>query len=161
MIQFTPMTRTIAQIISDWTYPPPFELYSMDGGEECISELMNGDYDYATDSNDGLIGFICCGESARVPGGYPVDLYSDPDILDIGLGLRPDLTGQGRGCDFLKQALEFLGARHEKSAFQLVVATFNERAIRTYTKSGFQDVALFYSVISGMQIPFKAMRHIL
>ncbi|MBW7454693.1 GNAT family N-acetyltransferase [Paenibacillus sepulcri] len=160
MYNFVPMTRQTAEIISGWTYPHPYSIYSMDGSEECIGELMNGDYFYAKDKDsfNPLVGFACCGHSARVPGGYAAGIYNDPDRLDIGLGLRPDRTGKGLGSDFLAQSVQFMSRQFEISKFQLVVVAFNERAINAYEKAGFQQEELFESGADEHQIPFVVMR---
>ncbi|WP_127579428.1 GNAT family N-acetyltransferase [Paenibacillus koleovorans] len=158
MYHFVPMTESVAKTISSWTYPPPYDLYTMDGSEECIQEFMNGEYFYVEDEGFQLVGFVCSGCSARVPGGYEIGVYDNEDLLDIGLGLRPDLTGQGLGGGFLMQAVSFLGSYFGKSNFRLVVAASNERAIKAYGKAGFVPGEGFYSSVSDVQIPFVVMR---
>jgi [ribosomal protein S18]-alanine N-acetyltransferase len=155
---FFPMTEPVAQIISNWTYPKPYDLYSMDGSEACFSELMNGDYFYAEDNAGRLAGFVCLGNSARVPGGYEAGIYSNSHALDIGLGLHPDLTGKGLGSEFLGHALQFMNSRLSNTEYQLVVAAFNERAIKAYEKAGFQRGKVFHSAVNNERIPFVCMR---
>ncbi|MET3937532.1 hypothetical protein ABIC22_000344 [Paenibacillus sp. PvP094] len=99
--RFYPMTKDRALQISKRQYEYPYSMYDMDGSEDSLLELMNGEYYYALDEHDALIGFICVGESARVPGGYAAGIYRDLTKLDIGLGLKPDLTGNGKGQAFL------------------------------------------------------------
>jgi [ribosomal protein S18]-alanine N-acetyltransferase len=151
------MIEPVAHIISTWTYPRPYDLYSMDGSEACISELLNGDYFYAEDDVGRLAGFVCVGNSARVPGGYEAGIYCNLDALDIGLGLHPELTGQGLGSDFLRLALQFVNGRLGSTEFQLVVAAFNERAIKAYEKAGFQRGIGFQSAVNNEPIPFVSM----
>lgn len=69
----------------------------MDSSEDSILELMNGEYYYVLDEYDDLIGFICVGGLVWVLGGYVVGIYIDLRKLDIGLGLKFDLMGNGRG----------------------------------------------------------------
>ncbi|MCH8207165.1 MAG: GNAT family N-acetyltransferase [Chloroflexi bacterium] len=57
--------------------------------------------------------------------------------LEVGLGLRPDLTGHGLGFGFLSAGLEFARERYGVETFCLYVATFNQRAIRVYERAGF------------------------
>jgi [ribosomal protein S18]-alanine N-acetyltransferase len=152
------MTESVAQIIYNWTYPRPYDLYSMDGSEACFSELMNGDYFYAEDNAGRLAGFVCVGNSARLAGGYEAGIYSNPLTLDIGLGLHPDLTGKGLGSEFLRLALQFMNSRLGNTEYQLVVAAFNERAIKAYEKAGFQRRKVFHSAVDNERIPFVCMR---
>ncbi|MEF3309978.1 GNAT family N-acetyltransferase [Paenibacillus sp. GYB004] len=158
MYRYVPMTEETARIVNAWTYPQPYDLYNMGGEDEGIAELLNGEYYSVREANDQIAGFICSGHSARIPGAYEAGIYNDPDCLDVGLGLRPDLTGKGLGSDYVKQAVEFLGKELGKSKFRLAVAAFNERAIRTYEKVGFRRGEQVHSPVSGVQVPFVVMR---
>lgn len=60
------------------------------------------------------------------------------DALEIGLGLRPDLTGRGLGLDFLRSGLSFGRSHFGAERIVLNVAAFNERAIKVYERAGFQ-----------------------
>lgn len=157
-MKFAAMNEAVAREIAVWTYPPPYGIYSMEGSDDCVAEFLNGDYYYAQDESGKIVGFVCGGQSARVAGGYGAGIYNDPDRLDIGLGLRPDLTGVGRGSGFLQEALRFMGDTLNFSKFQLVVAAFNERAVKAYAKAGFQPKVTFYSTVAGQPVLFLSMR---
>jgi RimJ/RimL family protein N-acetyltransferase len=158
MYRYARMTEEAARIVNAWTYPQPYDFYNMGGEDEGIAELLNGEYYSVREANDQIAGFICSGHSARIPGAYEAGIYNDPGYLDVGLGLRPDLTGKGLGSDYVKQAVEFLGKELGKSKFRLAVAAFNERAIRTYEKVGFLRGEQVHSPVSGVQVPFVVMR---
>ncbi|MGP9039600.1 GNAT family N-acetyltransferase [Cytobacillus kochii] len=65
------------------------------------------------------------------------------DSMDIGLGMRPDLTGQGKGVTFLKAAMCFLRMNDEPKQMTLSVATFNKRAIKLYKRMGFRTSCIY------------------
>ncbi|WP_245744379.1 hypothetical protein [Bhargavaea ginsengi] len=90
-MEIRPMGEREAREITGWAYPPPYDFYNMDG--EGAEEL--GEYEAVVE--DGLlIGFFCTGAEARVPAGYGAGAYSKEDgIIDIGLGMKPERTGQG------------------------------------------------------------------
>lgn len=65
--------------------------------------------------------------------------------MDIGLGMRPDLTGQGTGYTFVSSILKFAQSQFKAKLFRLTVAQFNKRAIAVYKKLGFEPVMAFPS----------------
>jgi RimJ/RimL family protein N-acetyltransferase len=61
------------------------------------------------------------------------------DALEVGLGLRPDLTGRGLGLEFLLAGIDFGRRRFGLTRVILNVAAFNERAIKVYERAGFRE----------------------
>lgn len=157
-IHFGRMDLNMAKQIANWKYREPYKIYSMDGTDECIQEFIDETYYCAYDNNGKLIGYICTGNSARVPGGYSAGLYEDTSYIDFGLGLRPDLTGKGIGLSFISEALLYLKTEQQMTKLRLVVASFNLRAIKVYEKSGFTKVATFNSKVNGEVIEFICMK---
>ena len=103
-----------------------------------------------------LGGFVCFGHEAQVSGARNAGLYRDA-ALDIGLGLRPNLTGHGFGAPFLAACLALAALREPHQPLRLAVATFNERAITTYRRAGFQDAGTCQSPVRGRDFPFLVM----
>jgi ribosomal-protein-alanine N-acetyltransferase len=83
--------------------------------------------------------FAAVDEHGDVVGFYYFE--EKPPDLDYGLGLRPDLTGQGRGAEFFLAGLEFAHARYRPRRVFLHVAAFNERARTVYERAGFRVVS--------------------
>ena len=105
-----------------WQYEPPYDFY--DGDQE---EPLNPERHFVVRNDDGeSIGF------------YYFELNAD--VLDYGLGLRPDLTGRALGLDFFRSGLEFGRERYRPRLIRLHVAAFNERAIKVYERAGFREV---------------------
>lgn len=140
-----PVDMADAAAISRWTYAPPYDFYNMEASEESVKELLGGSY-WVVKSPDGdVVGFYCTGESAQVPAGkafgaYPTDTA---EVVDIGIGMRPDLTGMGLGTEFLAVVLCEVCRKHPAAGLRLTVATFNRRAIKLYERFGFRARAQF------------------
>lgn len=86
----------------------------------------------------------------------------DPDgALCFGLGMRPDLTGQGKGLGlaFVRAGLNFARERFAPPAFRLYVLTWNERAVRVYEQAGFERVRVLHVTNWHGQLDFLEMRH--
>ncbi len=80
------------------------------------------------------------------------------ESLEIGLGMRPDSTGQGIGKSFVEAGLAFARDEYDPEAFSLAVATFNERAISVYENAGFERVETFVQETNGGEYEFLKMR---
>jgi len=62
------------------------------------------------------------------------------DVVEVGIGLRPELTGRGAGESFLRAQLDYATSQWSPETFRLFVAAWNERAIRLYERLGFSEV---------------------
>ena len=105
-----------------WRYGPPYAFY-----DETDEPVKNPERHFAARGEDGeLIGFY----------------YFEPkgDVLDYGLGLRPDLAGRGLGLEFFRAGLEFGRERYRPALVRLHVAAFNERAVKVYERAGFREI---------------------
>jgi RimJ/RimL family protein N-acetyltransferase len=135
-----------AREIASWRYEEPYSFYNLDDSivEEYVAYLLDPRFAYhAVYEGDLLVGFCCFGQDAQVPGGD----YSLPDTLDIGVGMRPELTGQGRGSAFLATILDYARRYYDASQFRATIATFNQRSQRLFAQAGFQPVQRFVSIL--------------
>ncbi len=148
------MSRPDAEAVSQWRYPELYALYSLDASDS--EWLLTPDYNYHSvrTAEGQLAGYFCFGPDAQVPAGHELGLYESPDALDVGLGMRPDLTGQGLGRTFLEAGLEYASEKYKPARFRLTVATFNRRAVRLYESAGFRPVAFFQSPRSNGALQF-------
>lgn len=140
IIRFRPMTYADAQAIVRWRYPEPYHLYNLDERDLPLLIDSNRRY-YAALSQDDLIGLCCFGLEARVPGGRYTP--GEPAALDVGLGLRPDLTGGGRGVWFAGHVLDYGDSLHAPDTFRATIAEFNRRSQRVFSALGFKTFHTF------------------
>jgi RimJ/RimL family protein N-acetyltransferase len=61
------------------------------------------------------------------------------DVVEVGIGLRPDLIGRGLGERYMDAQLEYARGQWAPRRFRLYVASWNERAIRLYERLGFRE----------------------
>ncbi|HRE79724.1 MAG TPA: GNAT family protein [Opitutaceae bacterium] len=150
ILQFVQFKREHAEAVLSWKYPPPYELYSslQPTSEESVAQLLAPELNYRAvlDENRGLIAFRCYGVDARVAGGA----YED-EALDLGGGLRPDLTGQGLGKHVIAAAMAYAWDRFHPRLFRVTIATFNTRALKTYERLGYQKASCFIRPADGRE----------
>ena len=142
------MQHQAEEIAYDWQYEGEFAFYDMPNDQNDLAEFLNPDqrteHYYAVMDETQLIGFF-----VFEPG---------QDSLELALGMRPDLTGRGNGTAFLESGLAFAIEKYQPQQIELAVATFNERAIRLDTKSGFEPVERFQQETNGGSYEFVKMR---
>jgi ribosomal protein S18 acetylase RimI-like enzyme len=159
-VQFCPITVSEADEIATWRYQPPYDFYNWDPADDPAELLIaTPPFLAAHDDLGNLVGFLCFGAAAQVPGGRDADLYRD-NLLDIGLGMRPDFTGRGIGQAFFEAALKCSAALFQPRGFRLTVATFNERAIRVYERIGFERGERCVSIAHGTETEFILMTNV-
>lgn len=139
-----PLKEEQARDILTWRYPSPYDFYDppIDShADYYIREFLNPALQFhaVMDCDGEFIGFCSYGRDGQVPGGE----YPD-GALDIGLGMKPEYTGRGRGRDFFHAILAFAEAQLGAERFRVTVARFNQRAINVYIDAGFEEVQRFY-----------------
>jgi [ribosomal protein S18]-alanine N-acetyltransferase len=146
---FRPMSDQEAREISGWSYDPPYDFYDATSDPDDLAELLDperrreGSYYAAFDERGSLVGFF--------------QFKRDGRIIEVGLGLRPDLTGRKLGLGFMLAGLEFARRHFSPTGFRLTVATFNERAILVYERAGFRRREVFMHHTNGGDHPFLMM----
>jgi ribosomal-protein-alanine N-acetyltransferase len=144
-LRFTlePITRADAEEISRWRYEEPYSMY--DGDPVSVASLLKPRFLYHSvyDERGELAGYFCFGEDARVTAGRQLGVYDKEPALDVGLGMRPNLTGQGLGTEFVLAGLRFAKEAYTPPAFRLTVAAPNLRAVSVYERVGFEAVEAF------------------
>lgn len=137
------MTLAYATEVTQWRYPPPYDLNDMTGASPAFLASAEGGF-YALTRDGELIGFRSFGPDGRVPG-----FDYDDSALDTGGGLRPDLTGRGLGAQAITTGLEYGQREFAPAAFRMTVGACNIRAQRVVIGLGFRLTASFLSAADG------------
>jgi RimJ/RimL family protein N-acetyltransferase len=139
-----PMDEAGVRELAAWRYEPPYDMYNIPAAPEnmldIIAFLVDPENAYVRIDNERgeLEAFGCFGLDAQVPGGD----YRD-DALDLGLGVRPDLTGRGLGAGYALALVEHARAHYALRAVRVTIAGFNVRAQRAWQKAGFVHTQTF------------------
>lgn len=136
MLVIKTMNEECALEILNWKYDAPYNFYNNELNEQSLKELLENSYYVVVDENHQLIGYFCIGDCAKVPIGVHFGAFIE-DFIDIGIGMKPALTGKGYGTTFFSFILSFIKENFVKVPFRLTVAKFNNRAIHLYEKFGF------------------------
>ena len=84
------------------------------------------------DSRDSLLGFCCLGEPARAAGeaGHPA-------VLDIAIGIRSNLSGQGWGAELGRAAVAYARSVALDRRLRTTVPEWNAVGLHVAEQSGF------------------------
>jgi len=146
--RFRQMEDEEATQISGWHYEPPYDFYDTTSDQDDLQALLDprrrkDAYFSVFDEGGVLVGFFQFERANKT--------------VDIGLGMRPDLTGRGLGVEYLLAGLEFARRRYSPDHFTLSVATFNERAILVYERAGFRRNTVYKHNTNGGEYLFVSM----
>jgi ribosomal-protein-alanine N-acetyltransferase len=135
-----PASDDVYRRLREWRYPPPYDFYDGD-----VDPPSNPERYFAALDRDGeLVGFYYFEQK-------------EPD-LDFGLGLRPDLVGEGLGLEFFLAGLAYARERYQPRRVFLHVAEFNERARVVYERAGFVVVSRHVRSFERFgEVPFLTM----
>jgi RimJ/RimL family protein N-acetyltransferase len=124
-------TEGYAQEVAEWRYEPPYDFYDAAADPADAAEMRDSALGrhYRAVREDG---------EERLDAFWYFDWHVD--VVEVGIGLRPDLTGRGLGETFLRAQLAYAAQHWQPATFRLFVAAWNERAIRLYERLGFREV---------------------
>ncbi|WP_459501480.1 GNAT family N-acetyltransferase [Bacillus sp. C1] len=146
---FEVMTQKQAEEIAyHWHYEGKYSFYDMEADQEDLAAFLDfkirGETTFAVSENGQFVGFFSF---------HKIDIHT----VDIGLGMKPNMTGNGLGLAFIKEGLAFCERKYQPKYITLLVATFNERAIKVYRKVGFEAIGTFIQKTNGGHFEFLKM----
>ena len=149
--KFEMMTQEQAEEIAfNWHYDAEYSFYNMEADKDDLVEFLDpekrGDANFVVAKDNDIIGFFSFNKVAI-------------HTIDIGLGMRPNLIGNGSGLEFVRAGLEFAISKYTPRKITLSVATFNQRAIKVYKKIGFEEVDTFMQDTNGDRFEFMEMAY--
>jgi [ribosomal protein S18]-alanine N-acetyltransferase len=150
MFHFEPLRWADAQAIARWRYDGVYAFYDQGILPMATLVLLRGPMRML-----GLEAFIVRDERGNRVGVFT--FIRRGRTIEIGLAMRPSLTGHGLGLDFVRAGLDFARARYAPTQFTLDVATFNERARIVYERAGFRPLETFTRYTRQGQVRFLAM----
>ena len=135
-----PMNAADARAIAAWRYPEPYAFYDSDADPADLAELL--------DPAEWGRRYFAADDAAGELAGLFVFKLAD-GVAEIGLGLRPDLTGRGLGRSFVEAGMDYAASVLGATECALAVAAFNRRAITVYERAGFREVRRYQHTTNG------------
>jgi ribosomal-protein-alanine N-acetyltransferase len=148
---FRPLGWRDARTVAAWHYAEPYTFYDLGLGPLLASVVLHRLFGPL-----GALGYYAVG-AADDPLIGVFSFYRQVSTVEIGLALRPDLTGRSLGLAFVQAGMDFGRQLFRPACFRLDVATFNQRAIRVYERAGFRHGRRFIKQTHAGPIEFMEM----
>ncbi|WP_159881940.1 GNAT family N-acetyltransferase [Paenibacillus puerhi] len=151
LFRITPLLPDHCREICEWRYEPPYDLYAWQPWELMVAqqaefadpELRDAQYRAVLGQLDELCGFA--------------QLFPMTGVTRLGLGMRPEACGRGRGAAFVRAIAAEARRLNPGHEIDLEVLTWNERAIRAYLRAGFSITDTYERMTPAGQAEFHCM----
>ncbi|WP_238145013.1 GNAT family N-acetyltransferase [Streptococcus suis] len=125
-----PLPQDLAlEIANQWRYQPPLDAYTISANPETYAEMISpearGGRFFAVIRNAALMGYFC--------------MDQDGETVDIRLGMKPSLTGQGNGRAFYQTIEDYVVEHVQPASIKLTVAAFHQAAQTLFRALGFTE----------------------
>lgn len=148
--RFRPLRLRDALVVRAWRYPGEYAMYDMALAPLLVAALLR----WPLRALYGVSYYAVASESDPLVGVYSLSRRGVD--IEIGVGLRPDLTSRGLGLPFVCAGLELARRRYHPQTFSLRVATVNRRAFTLYERAGFVPGPIERTSFQGK--PYDEMR---
>lgn len=146
---FLPMTQEHAEMIAyQWKYKDEYSFYDISADQEDLQEFL--------DEKQRINSFFVVYRNNEIIGYFVFDT-KEIGIVNISLGMKPELTGKGEGIRFLQSGMKYAQTKYSPVKFTLSVAAFNTRAIKVYERAGFEKVNTYIQETNGGEYEFFKM----
>lgn len=139
-----------AREVCTWRYEGIYSVYNLSDWEVVVQncwsladEETRNDYFVSIWDDQSLIGF------GRIE---PVN-----DVVQLGIGLKPELCGKGLGARAMMCLLNEARRRYPDQAIGLEVRRFNKRAIKCYESIGFKRASAYMKETLHGFIAYQSM----
>lgn len=125
-----PLPQDLAlEIANQWRYQAPLDAYTISADPETYAEMISpearGDRFFAVIRNAALMGYFC--------------IDQDGEVVELRLGMKPSLTGQGNGRAFYQAIEDYLVEHVQPASIKLTVASSHQAAQALFRTFGFTE----------------------
>ncbi|HZG58595.1 GNAT family N-acetyltransferase [Paenibacillus sp.] len=145
-----PLREADAAAICGWRYPAPYDIYQWPDWERAVAEgrdfadpALRAKHYRAVRREGDFVGFVQWLPMVDEAGGA---------VIRLGLGLRPDLCGAGRGAGFAAFLARETARLHPGARIELEVAAGNVRARKAYERAGFAVTDEYALPVRGQEL---------
>lgn len=149
-IEFRKPIEKDSRDISTWKYEGIYSFYDNDKTE------MKQQWASNIHKEDDI--FAMYNENNELIGNCSFDYDEEDKKYMVGVQMRPSLTGKGMGTEVISSIIEFGKKTYSFDELYLLVAKFNERAIKIYKRLGFEVTEEFTWFVNGEEKEFYEMK---
>lgn len=152
LYRIVPLKEVYAKDICGWKYEGEYSVYSYSSWEMAIRNHWEiADAKVRGQEYRGVLN-----KAGELTGYFKMHQDENGEV-EIGLGMRPEECGQGKGADFVKTITDYVKKQYPESLVYLEVRLFNQRAVKCYEKAGYQVVCEHDSIKPWGTFRYKRM----
>ncbi|HEL2401847.1 TPA: GNAT family N-acetyltransferase [Streptococcus suis] len=126
-----PLPQDLAlEIANQWRYQAPLDVYTISAAPKTYAEMISpearGDRFFAVIRNAALMGYFCMDQAG--------------ELVELRLGMKPSLTGQGNGRAFYQAIEDYLVEHVQPASIKLTVAGSHQVAQKLFHALGFTEI---------------------
>ncbi|HEL1702093.1 TPA: GNAT family N-acetyltransferase [Streptococcus suis] len=126
-----PLPQDLAlEIANQWRYQAPLDAHTISANPETYAEMISpearGNRFFAVIRNAALMGYFC--------------IDQDGETVDIRLGMKPSLIGQGNGRAFYQAIEDYIVEHVQPASIKLTVASSHQVAQKLFHALGFTEI---------------------
>jgi [ribosomal protein S18]-alanine N-acetyltransferase len=149
-LSLRPLQRQDAEAITLWRYQGPWSAYDPRPADPLLT--AEAGYHAVVDDGGSLVGFLCTGQEARVPG-----LAEHQGTVDVGVGMDPGLVGRGLGSAFGAVVLGHVRDLYGDRPLRAAVQSWNERSLRLARRLGFRVTGIHHCQQDGRDVSYTIL----
>lgn len=134
------LTDEEAREAAAWRYGGEYAVYNFPDWAECVSRGWS-----ITDAAKRENAYFSVRYAGELLGFFHI--MDRPGHVELGVGMKPELCGQGHGRALMERALGTIRQTRGHTPVQLAVRTFNVRAVRCYEHAGFRITDTRYEAL--------------
>lgn len=139
-----------SEAVSRWRYADRWSVYDQRADDPPTS----GRRAVVSAADGRLIGFYCLGDDARVPG-----LVADESVVDLGVGMAPEIVGRGHGEEFALIVLDDVRRRFPGASVRAVIQTWNTRSLTLARRLGFTESSIHRCRQNHGEVTYAVLIH--
>lgn len=135
MYQVVKLSEKAAKQICEWRYEGEYAIYNLSTWEDAVK----GHWPITNEVKRTLEFRGVLNSQGQLSGFFRMSM-NEEGYIEVALGMKPNLCGQGLGKSFVREITRYVEAQAPNRQICIEVRQFNQRAIKCYAAVGYEII---------------------